>query len=386
MSSGSADRANRLAHHLLQIALVFFLVSVMLTILAVWGQRSATASAVWRNPAETIHIEQIAPDLAALHLADAPDGQVLALAMEMGELESTHALLAFGADLTDQQRLDGWLWLAQRYLQAGRDQVAAQAYRLAGSGAVLSEGLPDLLRTRTLLSVGRQLTSLHDKINARFYLTQAAFLGARSPYLSAHHRRLLFEQLVPALLEVGGQPDDWSALQDAISAQRPAGGSVTTARSAEMSIWSEDEIKDAALIRARNDRRAAAEMWLASIATWQRSNPIRSQGSGSDPGSTASSTMTERLSPDQARQALRRALLAEDLAVTQYVTQQMDASETRLLAQETWLRWLLLKRGIARQQGLAADFWRASSRRPQPAGALWRPIGVCFPVRLLKTS
>jgi hypothetical protein len=194
--------------------------------------------------------------------------------------------------------------------------------------------------------VGRQLGALHDKINARFFLRQAALLGARTPYLTTYHRRLLFEELVPALLEVGGQRDDWSALQEAISAQRPTGGSVIAARSPEPSVWSMQEVQDAALIRARNDRRAAAEIWLASIAPWQFSNPIASEETPSSVEAN-DSAKTERLAPDQARQALRQALLAEDAAVTQYLVQQTERSDTRLLAQETYLRWLLLKRRIA---------------------------------------
>jgi hypothetical protein len=304
------------ARRCLQLALLLCLIGLVPTSLAIWGERRAAAATAWRNPADDTHPAAIAPDLALLSLAGVPDDQVLALAMEASELETVRALLAFSADLTDQQRMNGWLWLAYRYQKAEQRGRATQAYRLTGGGAVLSGHLPDLLRTETLLTVGRQLIALHDEPGARYYLRQAALIGAHAPHLTDYYRRRLLERLIPTSLRAGGKRDDWIALARTVKSGTARGGSVAF-------TWHDATPgEDAALVAARDARRAAAATLLA--------------------GGAAS---------DRDRQALRQALLNEDAAADEYLkrTLAMPAStrEVGLAAQETWLHWLLFKRRIA---------------------------------------
>lgn len=312
-----------LARRSLQLALVLFVVGLVLTLLAVMGERRATANAAWQDPADTFQPVAVASDLALLSLAGVPEQQVLALSMELQELETVHAVLAFAADLTDDQRTNGWLWLAFRYQRAGQGQRAAQAYRLAGYGAVLGQDLSDLSRTETLLSVGRELIQLHDNPGARFFLGQAALIAAKTPQLTAHHRRSLLEQLVPAILRAGGGRDDWHDLAKAVEAGTVVGGPGPFGPISVSAAVSEG---DAALIMARDARRAAAAACL--------------EGASNTPGEDSRGA-------ENAHQALLAVLLAEDAAAHQYAARSGSVPETRLSAQESLLRWLALKRYIA---------------------------------------
>jgi hypothetical protein len=305
----------------LQLALVLFVLALALAQLAIWSERRAAASTAWRDPADDIRPEAIAPDLALLSLAEVPDEQVLALAIETNELETVRALLAFSADLTDQQRMNGWLWLAYRYQEAKQTGRAAQAYRLAGGGAILSGHLPDLLRIETLLTVGQQLITLHDKPSAHYYLSQAALIGAHAPHLTDYARRWLLEQLVPYILQAGGKRDDWAALAKTVENGTSRGGNLA------FTAPNNTPGKDALLVTAQDTRQAAAAALLTVLTL-----------NSTDPPADTKQTDLIQLDRSQARQAL----LAEDTATAGYL-----ARETGPPAQETRLRWLLLKRRIA---------------------------------------
>lgn len=304
-----------LARRCWQLALVLCFIGVVFALLAIWGERRARAAAGWHDPAYDLRPAAVASDLALLSLAGVPDDQVLTMAIEAGELETVHALLALSPDLTDLQRTNGWMWLAYRYERAGQTQRAAQAYRLAGGGAILGGDLPDLLRTEILLTVGGQLIALHDSPGALFYLRQAALLGARVPGLTDQHRYLLLQRVIPALQRCGGKRDDWDALSKAVKGNSHRGGSVAFS-------WPAVSLgRSASLVAARDARRAAAATLLAV---------------------GLSEAFEEDEGPDRARQALRQALMAEDEAVEAYLKNE-DGPVTR----ETRLRWLLLKRRVA---------------------------------------
>jgi hypothetical protein len=313
-----------LARRCLQLAFVLLVVGLVLTLVAVLGERRATANAAWRDPADAIQPESIAFDLALLSLAGVPDEQVLALSIEMQELATAHAILALGLDLTDFQRMNGWLWLAFRYQEAGQAQRAARAYRLAGHGAILGQDLSDLSRTETLLSVGRELIELHDEPGARFFLGQAALIAANAPQLTAHHRRTLLEQLVPAILRAGGGRDDWLDLAKAVDHGTVGAGLGAVGQTGGRAAVSEG---GEALARAQDARRAAAAAWLGG----------------------ASDTQVEeaRGREKDLHQALLAALSAEEAAVNQYVARSGETPGLNLGALETRLRWLSLKRRIA---------------------------------------
>jgi hypothetical protein len=351
-SNDHRDRRAALARRCLQMALLLGLIGLVPTLLATWGERRAAAAAAWRDPADDVQPAAIASDLALLSLAGIPDDRVLALAIEAGELETVRTLLTFSADLTDQQRMNGWLWLAYRYQQAGQTGRAAQAYRLAGGGAVLSGQLPELLRVETLLTVGRQLIPLHDDLSARFYLQQAALLGALAPHLTDYHRHTLLRRLIPAILRAGGRRADWVVLAEAVESGTAQQESVAFA-------WQEvTPGKDAALVRAQDARRAAAAAWLAALTANPVESPAVSQGQALhsplerpavSQGEALHSSAERPGDPDPgdaARLALHQALLAEDAAVDAYLAAGA-AGSGGVAVQETRLHWLLLKRRIA---------------------------------------
>jgi hypothetical protein len=342
------------------LALVLFVVGLVPTGMAVWGERRATASAAWRDPADNIRAGAIAPDLAVLSLAGVPDAEVIALSMEMGELETTRALLAFSADLTDAERTSGWVWLAYRYADTGQTERAAQAYRMAGLGAILSADLPDLLRTETLLAVGQQLIPLHDKAGARLFLQQAALIGAHSPRLTPHHRRFLLERLVPASVRTGGGSDDWLSLDEMVQSGQAGGGSIANAQSATGLGWAYNiPERDPVLIQARDARRAAAAAWLTNMSTSE------TRAEGSPPAESEEETWRE----------LRQALLTEDAAVERYTVRTQAVDGAALATQETQLRWLLLKRRIAAGgagEGLVPEWESDRDEIDAAVTAAWR--------------
>ena len=334
-----SNRRSDLARRCLQLAFVLFVIGLVPTVLAAWGERRATASMGWRDPAESLEAATIAPDLALLSLAGVADHHVLALSLEKGELETTCAVLVFGVDLTDKQRMNHWLWLAFRYQETGQITRAAQAYRLAGSGAILSPDLPDMLRTETLLAVGLQLLALQDKPGARFYLSQAALISAHAPLFTAYHQRSLLERLVPAVVSADGKRADWAPLAKVVKSGMGRPGTVNapgTVESAGSRAITSD--RDATLIGMRVARQTAAAALLEAISA-------TNNGTGSielEPRRADSSSAEEK-----ARETLRQTLFSEDRAVDQLLAHSEGMPEVGRDTQETAVRWLLLKRRIA---------------------------------------
>lgn len=331
-SEDQPDRRTIFARRCLQLALVLLIVGLVPGILALWSQRRAAAAVVWRDPADNIQVAAIAPDLALLSLAGVPDDQALALAMEKGELATVHAVLALSTELSDAQRTNGWLWLAFRYQQTDDSHRATQAYRLAGLGAIMGTNVPDLLRTETLLAVGRGLIELHDQTSARFYLKQTAIIAAHSAHLKPYHRHSLLERLVPSSLRAGGERDDWKTLSKTIKSGAAEPGSIANSGIAgRVEWWDVPPVNDAALAQAQDTRRTVAAEHLQAMITKPGA------ADGASPGGTH----------QDAEQALRSALLAEDAAVERYVEQRGGAQGTERSAQQVLLRWLALKRRIS---------------------------------------
>jgi hypothetical protein len=325
-SKSQPNRTAGLARRCFQLALALFFIGLVPTVLAMWGERRATANAAWRDPADNVEAAAVAPDLALLSLAGVPDNEILTLAMDKGELATAYALLALSPDLADARRTSGWLWLAHRYHQGGQAQQAAQAFRLAGNGAVLGEDLPDLSRVETLLAVGKGLNALHDKLSAHAYLSQAAAIGAYAPNLTDYDRRSLLERLLPAIVRAGGQRRDWITLSKTVENDTNRGDSVFGVRSSNGQNWLDfQSAGDAALVQARDARRAATAALLRAM---------------SEAPNAGSSNVA-------AQQALRDALLTEDAAVERYTEQYAETRVTDLAAQQVRLRWLLLKRRVA---------------------------------------
>jgi hypothetical protein len=328
----TSDRRAALARRFLQLALVLLIIGLIPGLLALWSQRRASAAVVWRNPADNIHVAALAPDLALLSLAGVPDDQTLALAMEKSELATVHAILALSTDLSDARRTSGWLWLAHNYQRTDQSQQAVQAYYLAGSGAVMGTDIHDLLRAEILLAVGLGLTELHDRASAPFFLEQAATIAAYSPRITPYHRRSLLERVVPASLRAGGERDAWRALTKAVKSGSAQGGNIAESAIAGKGAWQDTALlDDSALVQAGDARRAVAAEYLEAM--------IAKSGTADEP--------MQGSEIQDAKQALRSALLNEDAAVERHIEQYGGTQESRHSAQQVLMRWLLLKRRIA---------------------------------------
>jgi hypothetical protein len=338
-----SGRKATVARFFFQLAVVLLLIGLGATALAFWSESRAVAAAAWRDPSAGVRPEAVATDLALLRLAGASDERVLALAMEMDELETLRSVLVFSGDLGDRERTNGWLWLAQRYSQAGQREQAALAFRLAGDGAILGVGLPDWSRTEILVAVGRQLLPLFDRIGAKFFLGQAAVIGARSSSLTDFQRRSLLERLVPSILEAGGEREDWRDLAAAV--ENDAAGDTFRSPAGPSGLGLDGVlVGDALSVQARDARRAVAAEWLAATsAGYASSDAALSDTASAPPRDALGQTKTD----GESREQLRQALLTEDAALDRFAAAGLVADESALAAHEVWLRWLLLKRRVA---------------------------------------
>ena len=71
------------------------------------------------NPLLAFSPKEVEPAIALLSLAGYEDLQVFRKALEEGELETAYVTLAFSTSLEDQERLGGWISLAQAFAERG---------------------------------------------------------------------------------------------------------------------------------------------------------------------------------------------------------------------------------------------------------------------------
>ncbi|MCS7285946.1 MAG: hypothetical protein NZ653_02210 [Anaerolineae bacterium] len=135
------------------------------------------------------------PSLALLSLAGYSDAQVLQRALEEGELETAYVTLVFSTSLKDQEKLGGWIHLADAFSTKGLRRKALLSYGQAYNIATLSPYLSDSERAEALIAIENGLKRLGEKEKALFVLRQVEALIAFSPYLKKAQRLALVQKL-----------------------------------------------------------------------------------------------------------------------------------------------------------------------------------------------
>ncbi len=166
------------------------------------SRREVSLSA-WSDPTTHVKTDNIKPALALLPLAGVPSSEAFSRAREAGELESAYAILVFGLDLSERERIGSFLLLARRYTEAGNVTKAKLCYRQASTIATLSPVLSDFTRADAYLQVGYGLASLREQGEAKLNYDQAHTIALYSPYLKKAHQKSILDKLVSAYEAIG---------------------------------------------------------------------------------------------------------------------------------------------------------------------------------------
>lgn len=157
----------------------------------------------WRNPRDEIVTEEVLPVLALYPLAGAAETETVDVALSQGEWETAHAILAFGLDLSDAQRIGRLVLLGAQMNEAEMPDRAAQVFQQVYDVAVLSPRLTDAARADALMAAGRGWSDAGYRADAVTGYDQVFRLAVFSPYLQMAQRRELLEQLRTAYEGLG---------------------------------------------------------------------------------------------------------------------------------------------------------------------------------------
>jgi hypothetical protein len=155
-----------------------------------------------------------------------PSSEAFSQALEAGELESAYAILAFGLDLSERERVGSFLLLARRYAEVENATKAKLCYRQASTIATLSPVLSDFTRADAYLQVGSGLASLREQGEATLNYDQAYTIALYSPYLKKAHQKSILDKLAPAYEAIGESQRAKQALDQSAALAPEASSSV----------------------------------------------------------------------------------------------------------------------------------------------------------------
>ncbi len=173
----------------------FFLLGVLFLGVRLWLTSRPFVLYPQVDPLLAFSPKDVEPSIALLSLAGYDDLQVFRKAMEEGELETAYVTLVFSTSLEDQERLGGWISLAQAFAERGLRRKALISYGQVYNTALLSPYLSDLERVEALILTGKGLEKMGEKERASFVLRQAEALVRSSPYLKKAQRIALGQKL-----------------------------------------------------------------------------------------------------------------------------------------------------------------------------------------------
>ena len=317
--------------------------SVLFGSIAVLANRQAGALPRPAGLAGYVKLENLDSSLILRSLAGMPDRQVLGYVLGAGRNETAFAIVAFGDSLSDPERVSAVLSLGQAFAAAGDSEKATICYRLMTSLAVLSADFHDYQKANLLLQAGDGLTLLGRRTEAEESYDRAQELARYSPVLQPSIRSQLLMLLAAKydILGLSAKSAD-AARSAAQAAPARADEAVTVALPSPPVSWQGDE----SWVKLKSMEMARFQAAIELITTME-ARPV---------GQT-----------EVKRQALERALLAEDQAQDQYYLEQMKKAPTisaRLAVARQRSAWLTLKwRVAARGFGLAlVPDWESSLR------------------------
>jgi hypothetical protein len=179
------------------VVLLLVVAAVSVGLYYVLRQQSKVESG-WQDPVGSIVREEITAAWALYPLAGASTLETIDRAGEWGDLETAYAVLVFGLDLSDSQRIGRLAVLGDQFAQAGADDRAALCYQQVYDLAVLSPNLNVLARADALLGSGRGWAELEERALALSAFDQVYTLATESPYLQVIHRTDLLGSLKEA--------------------------------------------------------------------------------------------------------------------------------------------------------------------------------------------
>ena len=298
---------------------VFFIVS----------ERSASVAGPRPSPLSAIQAGAINPAIALASLAGQDDQAVLDRALAAGSSDTALATLLYSTALSDQARSAGLAALARSLAQGKKTKDdALAAARTAADIALLSPTLPDYNRATILDQSGQVMAGLGEKDDALHAYEAAGLIAADSGRIDPAYRRVILEALAADAGRLGNA-GQVRTLRSALQAEPPPADNrpavlptlIAPIQPGASVAWSELE-------QATAQRTSLANDVMASLAGGARSQP------------------------DGARQALEKALVAEDQLRTQLFTSELAASNNllqRVALARAQVDWLALKLRIARQ-------------------------------------
>jgi hypothetical protein len=317
---------SRLAWVLLASATILLVIAAGAAVAFVLLGQQEGGEGGWQDPIMAIRPNEVAPDLALYPLAGALELETVDAAIENGELETAYAILVFGQDLSDAQRLGRLIRLGGRFAEAERPDRAALCYQQAYDVAVLDPRLPDPARADALFGTGRGWAAVGDEVQAVQAFDQVYVLAMESPYLQMANRRDLLVGLETAYEDLGYGERAGACrahiveLDQEARPQPPALPGEQPDLPLGTGIISLPEVGE-----LESARREAAFALLQAYAET------------GDP-------------PAEALEALGQALVAEDAAKQALYSQELEAtsqSGRRIEVHWQMIRWLMLKYQVA---------------------------------------
>lgn len=193
----------RLVWILLAVAVLFLVVAVAAVVVYLIMQQPPPSSTGWQDPIAAILPDEIAPDLALYPLAGASELDTVDAAIANGDLETAYAILVFGLDPSDAQRIGRLILLGGRFAEVEKSDRASLSYQQVYETAVLSPYLSDPARADALLSSGKGWAALGEDAEATAAYEQVYLIAVHSPYLQMANRRDLLTALEAVYLDLG---------------------------------------------------------------------------------------------------------------------------------------------------------------------------------------
>lgn len=192
----------RLVWILLAAAAILCFVALVSVALYLLLRQRPVETIGWQDPISGISPGEIAADLALYPLAGASELETVDAAIANGDLETAYAILVFGLDLADAQRIGRQIILGNRFVEAEQPDRASRSYQQISDLAVLSPGLTDPSRADALLASGRGWAQLGQEARALDAYDQVYVIAVQSPYLQMANRTDLLRVLKTAYLDL----------------------------------------------------------------------------------------------------------------------------------------------------------------------------------------
>lgn len=154
------------------------------------------------SPLSTLPIESITTHLALRELEGVDGSALAAQSLRAGELDTSLALLLFDTRMSGTERAGLLVELAQRYLERGERERAAQLFWRAQSIALLDPGTNGLARVAVMTESTQGLLAAGRTSAARRVVINAKQLSVALPELLPIQRSRLFSNLLPLVREL----------------------------------------------------------------------------------------------------------------------------------------------------------------------------------------